>query len=75
MTRADEPDLAQRAIRRCFEGVVPAMIATASADGTPNVTYLSRVHFVDDDARRAVEPVLLEDDAQPGREPARVRPA
>ena len=32
---------------RCFEGAVPAVVATASADGTPNVTYLSRVHRVD----------------------------
>jgi adenylate cyclase len=33
----------------CFEGVVPAVIASAAADGTPNITYLSRVRLVDDD--------------------------
>lgn len=41
-----EPTLQQLA--RCFEGAVPAVIATAAADGTPNVTYLSRVQRVDD---------------------------
>lgn len=40
---------ALRALQRCFEGGVPAVIATAAADGTPNVTYLSRVHYVDDE--------------------------
>lgn len=38
-----------RDITACFEGTVPSSIATAGADGTPNVTQLSRVHYVDDD--------------------------
>lgn len=37
------------AIRECFEGVVPATMATASSDGTPNVAYLSQVQFVDNE--------------------------
>ncbi|HZT76583.1 MAG TPA: GAF domain-containing protein [Vicinamibacterales bacterium] len=35
-------------IWRCFQGVVPAIIATADRHGTPNVTYLSQVHLVDE---------------------------
>jgi predicted pyridoxine 5'-phosphate oxidase superfamily flavin-nucleotide-binding protein len=40
-------DVALAEITRCFEGAIPAVVATASADGTPNITYLSRVHMVD----------------------------
>lgn len=35
------------ALARCFEGAIPAVIATAATDGTPNVTYLSCVRMVD----------------------------
>lgn len=36
-------------IATCFEGQVPAVICTLSADGTPNATYLSVVQLVDAD--------------------------
>ena len=34
-------------IRGSLEGVIPSIVATCAADGTPNVTYVSQVHYVD----------------------------
>ncbi|MBK5288992.1 MAG: GAF domain-containing protein [Acidimicrobiia bacterium] len=44
-----EPELRLRDLQMCFEGLVPAVVATADADGQPNVTYLSRVQIVDEE--------------------------
>ncbi|MBO9514467.1 MAG: GAF domain-containing protein [Variovorax sp.] len=35
-------------IRACFEGAIPAMMATCAEDGTPNVALISQVHYVDE---------------------------
>jgi adenylate cyclase len=34
-------------LQQCFQGLMPSCIATCAPDGTPNVTYLSEVHYVD----------------------------
>jgi adenylate cyclase len=35
-------------LRDCMEGVIPATVATCAPDGTPNVSYISQVHYVDE---------------------------
>jgi hypothetical protein len=35
-------------IHRCFQGVIPSIIATADGRGLPNVIYVSQVYVVDD---------------------------
>ena len=34
-------------LQACFQGVIPCPISTCSADGEPNVTYLSQVYYLD----------------------------
>jgi predicted pyridoxine 5'-phosphate oxidase superfamily flavin-nucleotide-binding protein len=36
-------------IERCFGGAIPAVVCTVSAEGNPNVTYLTKAHRVDDE--------------------------
>jgi GAF domain/Pyridoxamine 5'-phosphate oxidase len=35
-------------IQDCFQGVVPSPVCSVDADGKPNVTYLSIVHYLDE---------------------------
>ncbi len=35
-------------IRACFEGAIPAVVATCGADGVPNVAYISQVFYADE---------------------------
>jgi len=39
--------LTLEAIRACLEGAVPSTVATCATDGTPNVSVVSQVHYVD----------------------------
>ncbi len=34
-------------IRNCMDGVIPGAVATCDADGTPNISFLSHVEYVD----------------------------
>jgi hypothetical protein len=36
------------AISRCFQGVIPSLVASSDANGMPNVTYVSQVYLLDD---------------------------
>lgn len=40
-------NIALSEITSCFEGVIPALIATSAPDGLPNISYLSHVAVVD----------------------------
>jgi adenylate cyclase len=31
----------------CFQGIVPAALSTCAGDGTPNITFISQVYYVD----------------------------
>src|SRR6476469_10167941 len=35
-------------LKRCFQGIVPSIIATSDRAGMPNVTYISQVDYVDE---------------------------
>jgi adenylate cyclase len=35
-------------IARCFQGVIPSIVASSDATGMPNVTYVSQVYLIDD---------------------------
>jgi GAF domain-containing protein/pyridoxamine 5'-phosphate oxidase-like protein len=48
MTGTSRVPAALDAIASCFEGIVPATICSCAVDGTPNVTYLSIVHRLDE---------------------------
>lgn len=40
--------LTLESLKPCLQGVIPSSIFTCSADGVPNIAYLSQVHYIDD---------------------------
>ena len=36
-------------IRAAMQGIIPSALVTCSADGVPNVAYISQVYYVDDE--------------------------
>jgi adenylate cyclase len=46
VTRASGPMLIDQ--WECFEGIVPTVVVTAARDGTPNVSYISHVFYIDE---------------------------
>lgn len=45
----DRATLTLKDLWPCFEGIIPATIATCAKDGPPNISYVSQVHYVDPD--------------------------
>ena len=43
----NEPSFDLASMPGCFDGVIPPLIATCSAEGVPNATNLSQLHYVD----------------------------
>jgi len=41
------PAVSLESIRTCLEGVIPSPLATCAPDGTPNISYMSIVRYVD----------------------------
>jgi adenylate cyclase len=35
-------------LSRCFQGIIPSVIATSDQNGTPNIAYLSQVYLIDE---------------------------
>ena len=60
-------------IARCFEGEIPAILATCSAAGEPNVGHLSQVFLVDDQHVAISNQFFTKTVGQPAR-PTRWRP-